>query len=213
MCRKAETLDHGLTQWFTPIFFCCRRATVYVPVCLIVFLIKMTLFNFLKQFQAVFFYQFKFELAVIWKWKVHSILLIKISKEFFWLSFPCLHHRETCLQLQQPIRVHLGQLLTPESKGRGEIQPDQHKFLAELSEFNLDSPPHLNLPVSPPGPGHPGAETHSRRAAEQVTYQTPDRVWPAGRPKVSQRNSAWGPFTKTNVYGAGPEFAAKAWIN
>lgn len=35
------------------------------------------------------------------------------------------------------------------------------------------------------GSSQPGAETHSRRADEQIKHQTPDRMWPPRRPEVS----------------------------
>lgn len=35
------------------------------------------------------------------------------------------------------------------------------------------------------GSSQPGAETHSRRAGEQVKHQTSDRMWPSRRPEVS----------------------------
>lgn len=36
------------------------------------------------------------------------------------------------------------------------------------------------------GSSQPGAETHSRRADEQIERETPDRMWPSWRPEVSK---------------------------
>lgn len=122
-----------------PLFLLQRIFGVQPRLKLLMYL--FVIFNKNDTFQ-LFKTEFNFELPVSWKWNVNLILLIKISKDFFFLflSFPCWHHNETCLQLLQPIRIHLGQLLAPESKGRENIQLDQHQFLAELSEFNPDSP-------------------------------------------------------------------------
>lgn len=116
--------------------------------------------------------------------------------------------------MNRPVRNHQG----PASSSwelllmltRDWVELSHRQLVAEPSEtkcwlFRFRA----NLPSPPSGPGHPGAETKSRRAAEQITHQTPDRVWPAGRPEVSRANS-----TRTNVCGAGAQkSAAKVWIS